>query len=38
MEIVSGNQVFITCTDMEGMKEFAGASYFSVEEATVRRQ
>ena len=38
MEIVSGNQVFITCTDMEGMKEFAGASYFSVEEATVSRQ
>lgn len=38
MEVVSGNQVFITCTDMEGMKEFAGASYFSVEEATVRRQ
>lgn len=38
MEIVSGNQVFITCTDMEGMKEFAGASYFSVEEATVRHQ
>ena len=38
MEIVSANQVFITCTDMEGMKEFAGASYFSVEEATVRRQ
>lgn len=38
MEIVSGNQVFITCTDMEGMKEFAEASYFSVEEATVRRQ
>ena len=38
MEIVSGNQVFITCTDMEGMKEFAGASYFFVEEATVRRQ
>ena len=38
MEIVSGNQVFITCTDMEGMKELAGASYFSVEEATGRRK
>ena len=38
MEIVSNRQVFITCTDLEGMEKFSGAFYYTVEQAKVNRK
>lgn len=35
MEIVSNRQVFITCTDLEGMGKISGAFYYTVEQAKV---
>lgn len=36
IEIVSSRQVFITCTDLEGMEKFSGACYYTVEDASVK--
>ena len=38
MEIVSKKQVFITCTDLEGISHFKNASYYYVENANVKKE